>query len=228
VGSGLGIEIWTLRTRGDTQPTERTLDELRGIVAEAPFVTMHSSYDHWSWNPQKLKQEIQRAARLRAAGLVLHAGSLGLVSPDVSWDPAAVLRLADFAAQLSVRLLLENARDGAWALDWVLDELGADPEETNLGICVDVGHAHASTDLGDPPARAYLDRYREALCHLHLHDNTGTRDDHLIPGHGSVPWSTVLPWLRREASDLPVVLEIHTDGDLPAALDEARRELRSG
>ena len=94
-------------------------------------------------------------------------------------------------------------------LDRILDEVGDDPETSNLGICIDLGHANQSVDAGRHPVTNYLERYAGQLCHLHLHDNHGKDDDHIAPGLGTIDWPQVLSVLSDIQFTGTAVLETH-------------------
>ena len=52
-----------------------------------------------------------------------------------------------------------------------------------------------------------MELFSGRIIHVHLHDNSGERDEHLPVGAGTVPWRRVLPKLPRvtralEVSDL--------------------------
>ncbi|MCD6141767.1 sugar phosphate isomerase/epimerase [Candidatus Bipolaricaulota bacterium] len=221
---GLGVELW--RYRGEGDPGISDVEELRKVCAEAPFVSLHASSEHWNWDPEGLMDEISLAGALGARTLVLHKESLGLLTPSSRPDIPAIRRLAAAARAVGVMIALENGRDSMWALDLILDSLGDDPRETNLGICIDVGHANISQDAGRQPIINYLERYRGQLIHLHLHDNRNERDDHLPPGAGAIDWRMVLDTLARIDYSGPGVLEIHSGGDLIRVLQRAVDFLR--
>jgi sugar phosphate isomerase/epimerase len=122
-------------------------------------------------------------------------------------------------------LLAENSADGAWALDRILEGVGDDPGQTNLGVCIDVGHALTSSDLPGGTVFAYLERYRRSLRHLHLHDNDGRADDHQLPGNGGLDWDALGRWIREEGIAVPAVLELHAEGDPLAAIKTAIQRL---
>jgi sugar phosphate isomerase/epimerase len=64
---------------------------------------------------------------------------------------------------------------------------------TNLGICLDTGHLNlAGRDQG-----AFIRQAGRQLCALHVADNEGWRDQHLMPyGPGTVDWRDVITALR--------------------------------
>lgn len=134
------------------------------------------------------------AAKLGAACGVLHLGWQKDAWNDHSegWAREAVAALIPVARQAGVKLLLENIiSDGTriGRLMQLLDEI--DPER-EVGLCVDLGHAHVE---GDVVEELHLALPR--LHHLHVHDNDGCNDAHLAPGQGTIPWPEVLATLQQ-------------------------------
>ena len=89
--------------------------------------------------------------------------------------------------------------------------LGSKPEEFStffallahhprIGFNLDVGHAHITGNLA-----RFIDELRGQWRYTHLHDNSGSADEHLVPGKGTVDW----PGFVREAAQYrgPFVLE---------------------
>jgi len=213
----LGVEVWGSRALDEPTVEGAPLLELADACEAAAFVSVHVQGKHWKWNPKGLRSEIDFAHRLQAETLVLHPVCLGLEHDDDRPDWPEIVRIAEYAAKFGVRLTVENIFDSIWCLDRILEELGDDPDKTNIGICIDVGHAALSHDAGLEPVCNYLDRYVSQLCHLHLHDNEGERDDHLIPGEGTVRWPRVLERLQRLEFSGTAVLETHQPGVAPRA-----------
>jgi len=58
-----------------------------------------------------------------------------------------------------------------------------------VGTCLDTGHAHLSGDLG-----SVIHKLSGHLKMVHINDNHGDRDAHLLPGEGAIDW----PWLISE------------------------------
>lgn len=220
---GLGIEVWASRNNDGTETGAADIARIRTLGAAAPFVSVHVRREFWSWNPQGLNRELAFCQGIGATTLVLHRESLGLDDPSSRPDFPAIARFAKEAKHAGVRLALENGRDTMWALDRVLDEIGDDPEATNLGICIDIGHAHLSQDAGRQPIRSYLERYRGQIIHIHLHDNLSEEDDHLIPGAGSIDWLDFLRTLGSIGYSGPGVFELHSNGDPLEAITQARK-----
>jgi len=211
----LGVELWASKAL-DAPAVES--QELRALVeasGKAGFVTVHVRGVFWTWDPALLRKEVDFARAVGGRLVVLHPVCLGLKRPRDRMDVPEIRRLAEYAASQGVLLAIENVRDSQWVLDRILDVFGGDPKESNLGICLDVGHAHLSRDVEGDRVRAYLERYADALVHLHLHDNHGERDEHLAVGEGTIDWSSALQTLRRIGYRETAVLEVHGSGAPP-------------
>ena len=205
----LGVEVWGSRALDHPMVVGEELGALVDACQEAAFTTVHIQGQHWSWSSANLRSEIDFAHQLGARTLILHPACFGLVEDDDRPDWPEILRIADYAAKFGVKLAMENMKDSIWTLDRILDEVGDDPETSNLGICIDLGHANQSVDAGRHPVTNYLERYAGQLCHLHLHDNHGKDDDHIAPGLGSIDWPQVLSVLDDIQFTGTAVLETH-------------------
>jgi sugar phosphate isomerase/epimerase len=214
IDPSLGVEVWGSKSLDEPEADEEELAELAEVCRTASFVTVHVRGVYMAWDPTGLRHELDFAARVGARALVLHPACLGLMTPDDRLDVPEIQRLADYAAERGVRLALENLADAIWLLDRVLEEVGDDSEATNLGICIDAGHAHMSHDAGREPVVNYLQRYAGQLEHVHLHDNHGVSDEHLVPGDGTIDWPRVVRTLEEIGSDGTVILEVHSP-DVP-------------
>lgn len=137
------------------------------------------------------------AALLGAENVVLHPG------PEQSGRPPqeeflqrmhhAALSLNEVAAhccQTGVRLMLENMLPhllfGQTSdMMYLLGEIST----CSVGTCLDTGHALLSGDLA-----SVIHKLSGHLKMVHINDNHGDWDAHLIPGEGAIDW----PWLIHE------------------------------
>lgn len=110
--------------------------------------------------------------------------------------------LADMAEKAGMILALENLR----RLDY-LDYVFAGVKSTALGFCYDSGH-----DLlyAESPY-LLLDQYGDRLKALHLHDNKGVMDEHIVPGAGYIDWPLVKSKLSKYWQG-PIMLECQNYG----------------
>ncbi len=110
-----------------------------------------------------------------------------------------------------VRLAVENTPLPSGHVSVILDVVGRYPVD-RVGICLDLGHANIE---GDAPTAVRAAAPR--LIHLHASDNLAVRDDHLVPGRGSVPWAQAVRALSEVGYDGAFTVELrdYTRGESP-------------
>lgn len=104
--------------------------------------------------------------------------------------------LADYAAQYGVTVCVENLPFPKYPMTTVeqvcalVDKMKRD----NLKVCLDTGHAAIffGSDIG--AAVRYIGARLEAV---HIHDNMGKTDEHLIPGDGIIDWDSFTAALKE-------------------------------
>lgn len=119
--------------------------------------------------------------------------------------------IARYAEPAKVRLALENTSRGYTREPERLVALMEDLDAPNVGICIDTGHRNL---VGDPVA-ALLTAGRHLIT-LHIHDNSGERDEHLLPGGGHIAWQGVLQALGEIGYGGVFVYELGRAEDLSA------------
>lgn len=107
-----------------------------------------------------------------------------------------VRRIVEHATKAGVRLAFENTKIPGYQ-EYVLSRI---PE---AGNCYDAGHVHAH----------FHDEYnyeifRDRFYCVHLHDNFGSEDEHLLPADGTLSWDRVLKKLKTSGYRGPLTLEI--------------------
>lgn len=153
----------------------------------------------------EIKRALEAAELIPFRHLIVHLGeredTWGLRALEHSIT--ALEHLRAFANPLGVKLLVENLQ-GEVATPAHLNEILTSGHFQDIGVCLDVGHAH----LGDGVASA-LEELRDRLRSSHLHDNRGDKDAHLWPGDGAIPWDETLAGLIAAPHRPAGVLEIH-------------------
>jgi len=118
---------------------------------------------------------------------------------------ATARELAAAADELGVRFALENLPPGyhfgddAAALAETVGSLG----HGGVGVWFDTGHAHLAGGVG-----AALDHLAPFVLGVHLNDNDARRDQHLLPGGGTIDWAGLWPRLQRLGGRVPLTLEV--------------------
>ncbi len=177
--SDLGIEIPAAHL-----PVRRDLTEIRR-VEEVPRIV------------DELRRWIEELRRLGTQKLVVHTLWLSLDAGISTWKHLAMVarinakffdELSRTARDLGIEILVENRVEKGYYGSTAADLLEIVEGREGLGICLDVGHAHAAgisieefVEIAKPWIRA-----------LHLHDNDGTRDQHLPPLLGTINWRKIV------------------------------------
>lgn len=156
---------------------------------------------------------IEDCARYEIPTMVVHS-SQGYNPPPVSRVGLDRLkRLVEIAERKGVNMALENLRRPDY-LDFIFTNIQSD----RLGFCYDSGHENCYTRGTD-----FLSMYGSKLMALHLHDNDGTDDQHLIPGEGTVDWGALVKKLGAAGYCGPVALEVKNE--IPQRRDDKNPEL---
>jgi sugar phosphate isomerase/epimerase len=76
-----------------------------------------------------------------------------------------------------------------------------------LRFCFDTGHHNV---FSEAPIGSWIDMMGPYLAQLHIHDNQGTKDQHLPPGEGNFPFSDLFAMLRKRKRTPIITLETHS------------------
>jgi sugar phosphate isomerase/epimerase len=158
----------------------------------------------------EFKRAIDVSEDLPFSRMVLHMGGSRETADPRKRDAAfsTLEHLVLHAHHAGVTLAVENTTsemgDPAYLRAFV-DETRL----TGLRFNFDVGHAN----LADGPAEERLVKsfapMKELVASVHLHDNHGDKDEHLLPYQGSIDWRAAIPLLKSAPDgELPVVLEL--------------------
>jgi sugar phosphate isomerase/epimerase len=167
----------------------------------------------------EFKRAIDVSEDLAFSRMVLHMGGSREEADPRKRDAAfsTLEHLVLHAHHAGVTLAMENTTsemgDPAYLRAFV-DETRL----TGLRFNFDVGHAN----LADGPAEERLERsfapMKALVASVHLHDNHGEKDEHLLPYEGSIYWESAIPLLKSAPNgELPVVLELKEKFGLEAA-----------
>jgi sugar phosphate isomerase/epimerase len=79
----------------------------------------------------------------------------------------------------------------------------------DLGLSLDVGHAHIASRRGGATPDQRVRQAGPLLAHLHLHDNDGNADRHWTPGDGNLGWFALFEALAESEAEPRLLLEVH-------------------
>ena len=136
---------------------------------------------------------------IRAETIVVHPGYFPWKNMfGISY--AALLHSLDAIAEIQkeheVRIGIENM--GSWeCLHFRQPDLLPELERRDIGFVLDIGHARLNQAL-----EVFAKTSRP--CHIHVHDNSGTGDDHAACGSGTIDFAQLLPLLP---ASVPRIIE---------------------
>ena len=169
----------------------------------------------------EIKRALETAEQIPFRNLVVHLGER-----NDEWSPrsvehalTALEHLGAFARPLGVRPLVENLLSEPTTPEHLVEIL-ASGHLDQIGVCLDLGHAHIT--VGVPAAIATLGA---RIVQVHAHDNHGLKDEHLFPGDGTIDWPAAAAALNALAAPPAIVLELSSKlPDEPTALPERIRQ----
>lgn len=137
----------------------------------------------------ELLAEIEDCAKYGIQTIVLHLTN-GSNPPAVNdIGIARIEKMIALAEEKRVRLAFENVRISEH-LKYVLDNY----DSPYVGMCYDSGHEHYWTQDVD-----WLSLYGKRIFAIHLHDNAGDKDTHLIPFDGTIDWDLKMRQIAKSS-----------------------------
>jgi sugar phosphate isomerase/epimerase len=175
----------------------------------------------------ELKQWLELFAAIDVKAGVLHPG--GGKARAAGWSEerifntrtASLRELTDFVANKPTSIALENCEENIEQMTAMVDAVDSD----KLGHCLDTGHLNMiGGDQGE-----YIRKCGEKLIALHIADNLGEHDNHMLPhSAGTIDWDAVVAALREIGYTGLFNFEVPGESHCPlkirlAKLDYARR-----
>jgi len=204
----------------------------RGLQLHSLHAPTTTSFTAGVWGPTLSIAAADEALRLQAVEETLAALNvarrvpfrqmvvhLGVPMPEASPalnQRAALQRslqaLGEAAEPLGVGLALEiipNPLSHPAAIVTLIEDV---LEHRVFGICVDTGHAHLWGDVVEA-----IEICSGHIRTTHLHDNHGRRDEHLLPGRGTIDWGAALLAFQKVGYDGAWIFELGPS-DAPAGV----------
>ena len=153
--------------------------------------------------------------------------------------------LVDDSAKYGVGICIENVwpvckyqGNPVWETDALIDFVDSIGDSDTVGICWDTGHGnltgngHNYAANANPELRPYGNQYEnitkigKRLRALHIDDNNGLDDDHIMPGSGTIVWDDVIRALDDIGYEHSFTFEAHNAvRRVPHACKEAAARL---
>ena len=171
-------------------------------------------------------QSIKCAYDLGANLAVVHPGStspLDSFYPNSHWayNISSLRKITSYAEDLGVTVAIENmAAHTNCFLQRPHEFRRLMDDGIYAKMTLDVGHAHTLSLL-----KEYVDKFKDQIAHVHIHDNMGEVDQHLAVGKGTIDWK----WLgsRLSFTSIDGIIESLSLDDAVASLERSRHFFNS-
>jgi sugar phosphate isomerase/epimerase len=168
----------------------------------------------------EIKRAIEVAELIPFRYLIQHlgAGEQEFSEHAVEAAFSSLDELTVFARQRGVEILLENIPNALSSAARL--EVFNDMTHLNLNYVFDTGHAHIGEGIGHE-----FGIMRDRIRSLHVHDNNGTQDQHLLPmaEGGTIDWTSTMELLRSRPGQYPLLLELREAPEWQNPMDEVTR-----
>ena len=199
--------------------TQFELADKAGLEVEnvhSPFDRMNSLWEKRSDSTaiyNRTADCIRICAENNISKIVVHPTD-GLVPPQVTvFGMKNFDGLISTAANYGVKLLFENIQLPKF-LDVLFDKFGV---SESVGFCYDVGHENCFTKGDDR-----LMKHSGLLEALHIHDNDGTSDSHMLPFDGNIDYRPFAEKLKKLGYEGAISLEVFKErSEMYSALSNA-------
>jgi len=179
-----------------------------GLFVENIHVPFSTANDLWLDNldgnelAEYLLQCVTDCADFAIPTMVMHLSSGDYPPSFNTLGLDRLKRIVERAEQKNVNIALENLRKIEY-LAYALENINS----ARLGFCYDSGHHHCRSPHDD-----LLPKYGSRLMALHLHDNDGSDDQHLLPFDGTIDWSIVMKQIAATRYKGAISLEVSNSG----------------
>lgn len=145
-------------------------------------------------------QSIVDASRVDCKCIVMHFNGTG----DYVVFKNRINMLQSMADEFGITLCAENLPHR--------DNLNFICQNTSMGLCCDIGHYNIRRSVE-------IERNIDRIKYIHLHDNHGKTDSHLLPGEGNINYMTrpIAEILRLPCE---ILLEVHNTAVNPNSTKE--------
>ena len=219
--------------------------ELLGVRrdAENAGIEIYQAHGPWRWPPQdftpedraerfeKMSRAILGCQIMGCPNFIIHPimpfGDWQDPEPEKLWEMNLEFfsRLCEVAKAHDTIICFENMPMTALSLSTPEQILRFVKmiDSPYMRVCLDTGHCSV---FGLSPADAVRLLGKEYLHALHVHDNDGRADRHMLPGQGVIDWEDFARALAEIGCECPVSIETLVGGKVPAdQRDAAEREL---
>lgn len=192
------------------------------------FIQGHLNMDLELDNPtdvEELKRWLEMFAALGIKSAVLHATGAydEPYEKQLEVRSAAIRELVEHIKDTDLVICLENlvSKPMVRTVDGILELIEACGGGEHLGICLDIGHLHRANfhGLTTQTSREFVAKAGDKLKALHIQDNHGENDDHLLPFTANgLKWKMLMQALEASGYDRLFNMELPGEAFAPLAV----------
>ncbi len=216
--AGVGVELYLSAVEMDSTSLSDYERLLLPLVKHGTPFTLHAPFmdlSPGSEDPWIRKASVDRWLQLvplmeitAPRVVVVHPGYNRCFYEDQleDWQSRAAESLNVFidSFTLDVRVAVENIFDGdPRPLRGLLEKA----DHPLIGCCFDVGHFNVFSKV---PLSLWFEAVGSRIFEFHIHDNTGSNDDHHAIGTGTAPVKECIAWARENLNSPVFTIEAHT------------------
>lgn len=215
----LGLQLMLMDTRWLWRYEDSQAEDISSKVKDAGIpITIHGPF--LDLNPGSDDEAIRSYTRkcylrtiklnqlLGSDRIILHSGLNPLLprSSILKWLERSVevfRALLEETGGEAVTLVIENSHDPIpEVLLSLVDKIGSEM----IKVCFDIGHVNV---FSTKTLKDWMDKLKDLIVEVHLHDNHGDSDDHLALGEGSIDIGGVLSELDKMGISVDMTLEMN-------------------
>ncbi len=170
---------------------------------------------------QMVFRSLDIAGKLKAERIVFHGNFNPLVRGEPyqpNWIERDVIFWSGVLEKYPATVVLENTFEPTpETFRTVLDAVNS----SRLKICLDVGHVSVWSKV---PVEEWIAVLGEDIRCMHIHDNRGYVDSHLVPGKGAINWPEFSALIAKYQIDPEIIFEVKTFETTVQALKYFREE----
>lgn len=193
------FKLWDKKARDRMKLTDR-------FIFHAPFSEIYPSAIDPKMSElayERLKQAAELSMSYGIKRMVVHGGHLPNVYFPEWFHERSLIFWKRFLSELpeDFEVLIENVlEDRPERLLNLVNEL----DDPHMGLCFDVGHVSANTDM---TVEEWLDQIQCRISHVHIHNNYGGHDRHLPLGEGRIDMKSVITRILQFSPNASFTIE---------------------
>ncbi len=193
------------------------VDSIHGVFMDACPLSPDNEIREIS--RKRCRKSCRQAQKVGAKNVVFHSTALPFVrgGHDMLWGRDAAEYYCMLAEEHDLNLFIENFNDvNPEPFLRMMENVTGD----RVKVCLDIGHANYSR----VPIAEWFSALGDSIGYMHISDNLGSWDDHMVLGKGTVDFSAADEFYRKKGGKIPLTIEVHTLGELEESIAFLERE----